>query len=146
MALTSGTAVSDYPTLCGALFTHVNVEATDEAGVKSTNYTRQQVTVLSQYAAWLLYKRFRAAFVQATIQGRDCDTNDVFQKLCAFDLTVGGSFKVANMQLAQSTTTVKHFKPAVSVIRVMPSCNETETRELFVQPALVCLRFLLTMR
>ena len=133
-ALTDGTAVSDEPSLCGALFAHVNVESTD---AKSTNYQQQRVSLLSQFAAWLLYKRFRSAFVQATIQGQDCDTTAVFEKLCAFDLIVGGNFNVANMKSTRSVTTVKHFKPATSVIRVMPSRNETETQDLFVRPALL---------
>jgi hypothetical protein len=135
-ALTDGHAISNDPSLCGALFAHVNVETTDAHGVKSTNYQQQRVSVLSQYAAWLLYKKFRGAFVQATINGRHCDTTAVFEILCAFDLIIGGNFKVADMKLATRSAKVKHIAPAASVIRVMPSRNETETRELFVKPAL----------
>jgi hypothetical protein len=135
-ALTDGTAVSDDPSLCDALFAHVNVETTDADGVKSTKYQHQRVSVLSQYAAWLLYKRFRGAFLQATINGQDCDTTAVFEILCAFDLIIGGNFKVANLKSATRPTKVKRIAPAASVIRVMPSRNETETRDLFVKPAL----------
>ena len=135
-ALTDGTAVSESPSICGALFAHVNVETTNSDGVKSTNYREQRISVLSQYSAWLLYERFRSAFVQATINGQDCDTTAVFEKLCAFDLIVGGTFKVATMKSTCGVPSVKHFKPAASVIRVMPSRNETETRNVFVKPAL----------
>eukprot|EP00978_Attheya_sp_CCMP212_P030917 scaffold115211_cov41-Attheya_sp.AAC.2 len=136
-ALTDGTAVSNNPSICGALFAHVNVETTAADGVKSTNYQLQRVSVLSQYAAWLLYKRFRGAFVQATINGQGCDTTAMFEKFCAFDLIIGGNFKVANMKLATRPTKVKHIPPAASVIRVMPSRNQTDTRDLFVKPALL---------
>jgi hypothetical protein len=136
-ALPDGTAVSDDPSLCGPLFAHVNMETTDADGVKSTNYQQQRVSVLSQYAAWLLYKRFRGAFVQATINGQDCDTTALFEKLCAFDPIIGGNFKVANMKSATRPTKVKHIAPAASVIRVRTSGNEAETRDLFVKPALL---------
>ena len=59
-----------------------------------------------------------------------------FKKLCAFDLIIGGNFKVADMKSATRPTTVKHIAPAASVIRVMPSRNEKETRNMFVKPAL----------
>lgn len=133
-ALTNGNVVSDAPSLCGDLFAHVNVESTDDDD--GVDYKQQRVSVLSQFAAWLLYKRFRSAFVQAILQGDDCDRTAVFEKLCAFDLIVGGKFRVANMKSTGSVANVKNFKPAASVIRVMPRRNEKETRDLFVRPAL----------
>ena len=133
-ALTNGTAVSESPTLCGALFAHVNIETTDDKGVRSTNYEEQRVSVLSQYAAWLLYKRFRSAFVKAIMDIGDCDTTAMFEKLCAFDLIVGGTFKVAKM--GANRLTVRHFAAASSVIRVMPSRSGEETRKVIVKPAL----------
>ena len=134
-ALTNGAVVSQNPTLWGALFAHVNIETTDSCGA-TRNYEEQRVSILSQYAAWLLYKRFRSALVQATITGGECDVTAVFEKLCAFDLSVGGTFKVATMKQKTNRISIQQIKPAASVIRVMASRSNGETRVRFVQPAL----------
>jgi hypothetical protein len=137
-ALTRGSAIAANPTICGALFAHLNVEEVDSTtGHASTNYSVQRVSVLSQRAGWLLYQRFRGAFVQATIDGHDCDTRAIFEKLCAFDLIVGGMFSVSDMRLKKRKKSVKYIPPASSVIRVKPSRTEKETRTVFVQPALL---------
>lgn len=136
-ALTQGTAVGDDPTLCGALFAHMNVEERNAAGASFTDYTAQNISVLSQYAAWLLYQRFRDAFVQATIKGQDCDTRAVFEKLSSFDLIVGGLFSVCDMRLAKRKKSVKYIPPASAVIKVKPSRPEKETRKVFTRPALL---------
>eukprot|EP00978_Attheya_sp_CCMP212_P004732 scaffold10364_cov61-Attheya_sp.AAC.8 len=136
LALTDGTVIEQRPTLCGALFAHVNVEEVDSAGHTSTDYLVSRVSVLSQLAGWLLYRRFRGAFVQATIDGKDCDVAAMFEKLCLFDLIVGGMFSVCDMKLKKQKKSEKYIPPASSVIRAKPTRTEFDTRSVFVQPAL----------
>mmetsp|Transcript_35825 Transcript_35825/g.86421 ORF Transcript_35825/g.86421 Transcript_35825/m.86421 type:complete len:602 (+) Transcript_35825:49-1854(+) len=135
-ALTGGAVVSEKPTLCGALFAHVNVERTDSDGNTVVDYSQQRVTLLSHHAAWLLYKRFRSHLVQATITGEECDVPTVFENICAFDLITGGTFKIVAMGDRNKTKT-RQVLPAQSVIRVKKSRSNTETRKEFVQPALM---------
>eukprot|EP00978_Attheya_sp_CCMP212_P006624 scaffold15348_cov57-Attheya_sp.AAC.3 len=137
LALTSGSVIEHKPTMCGALFAHVNVEELDSAGhAISTDYLKRRVSVLSQRAGWLLYQRFRGALAQATIDGKDCDTAAIFKKLSSFDLIVGGTFSVSDMKLKKGKKKHIYIPPASSVIRVKPSRTEQETRTVFVQPAL----------
>lgn len=131
-ALTKGSTITNNPTLCGALFAHVNVY---EDNV--TDYRQQRISVQSQFAAWMLYQRFRNALVRATIAGEECDTRAVFEKLCAFDLIVGGYFKYVNMATKSEAQGLMELKPTSSVIRVLPSRPNPETRALFVKPALM---------
>jgi hypothetical protein len=97
------------------------------------------ISVLSQRAGWLLYQRFRGALVQATIDGKDCDTTAIFEKLCSFYLIVGGTFSVCDMKWKKRKKRVKHIHipPASSVIRVKPSQTEKDTHTVFVQLALL---------